>query len=98
MTEPAIQLRTSRPAYDQAIKVINRFGGVSRLARALQMDRASIYKWLFPKPYSDGLIPTRVVPDVVAAARTLGIRLTDEDWAPTLIDYSHINPLETLSE
>lgn len=98
MDDASVNLRTTRPTYDQAIKIINRFGGASRLARALHIDRSSVYKWLLPRPYGDGLIPSRVVPRVVDAARVLGIQLTKDDWAPRPIDYSHINPLETLPE
>lgn len=77
-----------RPAYNQASKIVARFGGEVRLADCLGINRISVYRWSYSRPYgSDGLIPSRMVAAVQRAARIEGIVLTDQDWLPERIHY-----------
>jgi len=73
----------------QAERVLEKFGGASRLARifkemGLDRNRATVYKWLYPRERggTDGLIPTSAWGDVMNAARLEGILLTAEDMDP----------------
>lgn len=66
---------------NQAQKIIDKFGGIDKMAVATGKHLTSIYRWLSPKG-SDGLVPTTAVFEVKAAAEFLGIELTAEDWMP----------------
>lgn len=70
--------------YTQAQKVIGKFGGVPRVATALDCDPSGIYKWTYTKEEggTDGLIPSSALPRVLKAAEILGIELTKEDLDP----------------
>jgi hypothetical protein len=77
------------PQPSQAERVIAKFGGARDLARAFQAinkpkDPSTIFKWTYPKSKggTGGLIPTRVWPDVMAAARYSGVFITIEDLDP----------------
>lgn len=68
---------------NQATRVIQKFGSVDRLAKALSQvdcpkDLSTIHRWR----YADGLIPSFCLPYVVQAARLEGILLTSEDLDP----------------
>ena len=71
-------------AYKQAQKIIDKFGGVPRLAVALGCDVSAIYKWNYPKEKggTDGLVPSSTMPEVLKAADVLGIEFTHEDLDP----------------
>lgn len=78
-----------RPTYSQAAKIIAKFGGEAKLAKAVGISRISAYRWNYARPYgTDGLIPSSAVDRVQRAARVEGIVLTDDDWRPDRIDYS----------
>lgn len=77
-----------RPTYNQAAKIVARFGGEIRLAEALGVSRVTVYRWSYSHPYgSDGLVPSRTVAAVQRAARIEGIVLTVGDWTPERIYY-----------
>lgn len=73
----------------QAIRIINKFGNVHNLAKALEQighpkDVSSIYRWNMPKENNgtDGLIPSSSLSYVLEAARLEGILITSEDLDP----------------
>lgn len=77
-----------RPKYNQAAKIIARFGGEVALAKALGVSRTRPYVWQYAHPYgSDGLIPVKSIAAVERAARLHGVLLTADDWTPGRIDY-----------
>lgn len=72
-----------RPTYNQAAKVVARFGGESRLAKLLNVSRPTVYRWQYKRPYgSDGLIPSAQVDQIKRIARIQGVLLTEKDWTP----------------
>lgn len=72
-----------RPTYNQAQKVIDRFGGEAALADLLKISRITPYRWQYRRPYgSDGLIPTRQIDRIRQIARIEGIYLSPQDWLP----------------
>jgi hypothetical protein len=85
--------RHGRPTYSQAAKIIAKFGGESRLAKAMAdagtpISRITAYRWNYSRPYgADGMVPSSQVDRVQRCARREGIVLTDADWAPDRIDY-----------
>jgi DNA-binding transcriptional regulator YdaS (Cro superfamily) len=73
------------PTYNQAAKIITRFGGEAKLAALIGISRVSVYRWQYKRPYgSDGLIPTAHIEKIKAVARHEGILLRDEDWVPSV--------------
>jgi len=81
--------------YDQAKRIFDLFGGVRRFRDALELaaeldptietrSREQLYRWMQPRDRggTDGLIPTRALPLVVAAARVAGVKLTLEELLP----------------
>ena len=77
-----------QPTYNQAQKVIARFGGEAKLARLIGLSRVTLYRWQYRRPYgSDGLIPTAQIEKIKGVARTEGILLRPEDWVPETIRY-----------
>lgn len=71
------------PQYNQAAKVIARFGGEAKLAALINVSRVSVYRWQYKRPYgSDGLIPSAQIEKIRAVARHEGILLRPEDWVP----------------
>jgi hypothetical protein len=77
-----------RPTYNQARKIVAKFGNELLTANALGVSRITVYRWQYAKPYgTDGLIPNRMVERVQRIARLHGIVLTDRDWTPERIDY-----------
>lgn len=70
--------------FTQAQKIIEKFGGVNRLAAALDTDVSAIYKWNYPKIKggTDGLVPSSKIKDVLTAADALGIWLDSTDFDP----------------
>lgn len=71
--------------YNQAQRIITRFGGYARIAQAIGKDVSAIYKWNYDKIRggSNGLVPSSAIPDVVKAADILGIEFKPGDWDPT---------------
>ena len=77
-----------RPTYNQAAKIIARFGSESKLAAIVGCARISCYRWQYRRPYgSDGLIPSAMVEKIHRVARINGILLTDHDWTPERVVY-----------
>lgn len=77
-----------RPTYNQAQKIVAKFGGEAPLAKALGISRITAYRWNYARPYgSDGMVPSSAVERVQRAARIQGIVLTPADWAPERINY-----------
>lgn len=76
--------------FQQAPKIFRAFGGPAALAFALNQlpdrkyhrERSVIYKWGYPrsKNGTSGYIPVNMHGAVKAAARLMGVVLTDEDW------------------
>lgn len=54
---------------------IQKFGGVSQLAKAIGRDRTSVWRWTQPtsKGGTGGFIPTRNVPLILEVAKKRGI-------------------------
>ena len=73
--------------YDQAAKVIRKFGSPYKMAEFVRIHPANIYKWTWDKARggTDGLIPSRSMPEVMRGARLAGILLTAEDLYPNVI-------------
>lgn len=77
-------------ASKQAQAIIDRFGGPSALAYALNQlpdprahrHRTAVYRWVFSSKRggTDGRIPPKMIPYVKQAARLMGIVLTKEEW------------------
>lgn len=77
-----------RPTYNQAYKIIQKFGGETRFAFAVGVSRIQAYRMGYARPAgTDGLVPGTLVDDIIRAARREGIFLTDEDWRPERINY-----------
>lgn len=70
--------------HQQAQKIVNKFGGVPRLAAAIGKNRTTVNRWLYPKDRggTNGLIPSQAWPEILAAAKREHIPLTPEDLAP----------------
>lgn len=76
------------PTYNQAAKIIARFGGEAKLAKLIGLRRESLYRWQMRRPYgSDGLIPSVQIEKIKAVARLEGILLRPEDWVPGVNDW-----------
>lgn len=76
----------------QAYRIFLKFGGVVGLFEALNLiekprQLQNMYKWLYPKEKggSDGIIPSHAMPDILMAARYMGIVLSSEDLDPRAI-------------
>lgn len=68
----------------QAERIIRKFGGVTKLAKAIGVGTSTVYKWLYPGDGktrgTDGVIPRKHIAKIREAAEVLGIELTNEDW------------------
>ena len=73
--------------YNQAKKIIAKFGNARRLAELIGVHPVNVYRWSYPRARggTDGLIPTASLAKVLLAARTDGILLTMDDLAPERI-------------
>lgn len=77
-----------RPKYDQATKVIKRFGNEAHLAQLIGVSRITLYRWNYTRPYgSDGLVPSAQIEKIKGVARLEGILMRPEDWVPRTIVY-----------
>lgn len=71
------------PTYNQAEKIIRRFGNENNLARLLGISRITVYRWQYKRPYGrDGLIPAIQIQRIREVARVEGILIRPEDWVP----------------
>ena len=70
--------------YNQAEKIIAKFGNARRLAKLIGVHPVNVYRWSYPRTRggTDGLIPTASLAKVLYAARSDGILLTMDDLAP----------------
>lgn len=76
------------PSYNQAQKIVAKFGGEVAMAKLLGISRISVYRWQYRWPYgSDGLIPSQRVNAINELARVQGVLLREEDWMPEAIRY-----------
>ena len=68
----------------QAERVINRFGGARELARLLNLNPTSVYRWTYPvsKGGTGGIVPTQALHKLLRMAREQGIYLTANDLYP----------------
>lgn len=77
-----------KPTYNQASKIVARFGGEAKLASLIGVSRISVYRWQYKRPIGcDGLIPTANIEKIKAVARLEGILIRDEDWTPQVVKY-----------
>lgn len=82
------QGRHGRPTWNQASKVIAKFGGERQLAEVISCSREQVYRWQYAAPYGcDGLIPNRAVRKINELARLHGVLLTERDWLPERVNY-----------
>ncbi len=70
--------------YNQAEKIIAKFGNARRLAELIGVHPVNVYRWTYPRARggTDGLIPTSSLAKILMAARTDGILLTIDDFSP----------------
>jgi hypothetical protein len=86
-----VNCKGGRPQFNQAIKVMTRFGGEAAMAEAIGVNITTVYSWLYPPPRgTNGLIPAPQIEPIKKAARIHGIVLTAHDWYPAAIDYPTI--------
>lgn len=66
--------------------VLRRFGGPRAVAAIVGLSVSRVYRWTRPRDCggTDGLIPAKHQPVLLAAARARGIRLTPADLVPRL--------------
>lgn len=77
------------PPFNQAQKIINRFGGEREIAKALGLNPVTVYRWQYIHPYGrNGLIPLGQIEKIKAAARINGIMLLPQDWVPERNNWS----------
>ena len=64
-----------------ADRVINAFGGASRLSELTDIEKSSVYRWTYPKDRggTDGAIPHANHNKILKAAAHAGIKLTRSD-------------------
>lgn len=80
--------RYGRPTYNQATKIVRKFGGEEMLAQALGIHRVTPFRWQYSRPVgTDGLIPTEMVSRIHEVARLQGVLLTPEDWVAEKVIY-----------
>lgn len=62
---------------DDANFIIRQFGGVKQLAKAINKDPATIYRWTYPKSKhgTDGRVPSSAMKSIIDAANELNISL-----------------------
>lgn len=88
----------AHPTYDQARRIIAKFGGPARFADLLGISRTQAYKWSYTAPYgTDGLVPHHMVDRIQRAARVEGIVLTADDWTPTRVQYAQPDSVTNLN-
>lgn len=65
-------IHTAEPAYS----VIEKLGGKSVVAEALQLDKSTLSRWCQPRPMgTGGLIPQRYWPQLIDMAREQKVRI-----------------------
>lgn len=77
-----------KPNYDQAKRIVRKFGGEPALAQLLGISRITPYRWQMARPLgTDGLVPQKMRPRIEAIARYQGVLLLPADWEATRIHY-----------
>lgn len=90
---PRNQGQFGKPTYNQAQKIVARFGGEAKLASLIGISRISVYRWQYRRPYgSDGLVPTAQIEKIKNVARLEGVLIRPEDWVPETIKYETDKP------
>ena len=95
-----------KPNYEQAQRIIRKFGGEASLAKLLGISRVTCFRWCYARPIgTDGLVPHRMRPKIEAIARYEGILLLPGDWEASRIRYDEqpevihaVAPGKTLQE
>lgn len=69
---------------EPAASIIDRFGGPEAVQAITGADRTRVYRWTQPKGKggTDGLIPFKHVPALIAAGRERGVQLSADDFLP----------------
>lgn len=69
---------------EPAYSIVHKLGGATKVANIVGKHRTRIYKWMNPREAggSDGQIPFRYAPALIAAAKARGIALSAEDFLP----------------
>ena len=69
---------------DQASKIIKKLGGYGRTSRLLGVARSTVYRWTWPRSAggTGGIIPPKMLPSLILAARRDGILLSPQDLYP----------------
>lgn len=69
---------------EPAASIIDRFGGPEAVQQITGADRTRVYRWTQPKEKggTDGLIPFKHVPTLIAAGRERGVKLSADDFLP----------------
>jgi hypothetical protein len=77
-------MRRNGTATTPAARIIERFGGTEAVAAIVGLSVSRVYRWTRPRSRggTDGLIPSRYQPILLAAARKRGIALTPADLVP----------------
>lgn len=71
-------IHTCQPAY----AVVEKLGGKSAVANALDLDKSTLSRWCQPRPMgTGGLIPQRYWPALLKMARQADVALTLEELA-----------------
>lgn len=80
----AKEMGLDAPKISQAQRIIDKFGGVTTLARAIGRAPSTVNRWLYPRERggTGGRIPTESVELVARAARQEGLYLSAEDLDP----------------
>lgn len=70
--------------HEQAAKILKKLGGPRRVAVALGIDPATVYKWTYEKSRggTGGIIPSSSISKVQKFAQQAGVELTAQDWTP----------------
>jgi hypothetical protein len=73
---------------EPARRIITLMGGDTFLARHLGLHRTAVARWKQPRPNgTNGVVPFRYVPALLALARTKGVPLTANDFLPQVLTH-----------
>lgn len=69
----------------QAARVIAKFGSACKLAKLLQVEDSTVYRWTYSKAQggTDGIIPGKQLRRVLEAAKLAGVVISPTDLYPT---------------
>ena len=71
---------------EPANRIISLLGGPTRVANAIGVHRITVHNWKAPRSGggTDGIIPHRNIPALLALAREQDVPLTFADFAPIM--------------